>query len=748
MSTPAGDGLVGDATVNVNANTDPALRALGQFSRDAQGRLRDVRGRFVSTAAAARQLGDDIGGSSRRSRTALGGLSRAVRGLGSFAASAASQIGTAGGGLGGAMGGVAAVAAASLLPALGALVPLAAGAAVAAGTLQLAFSGVGEAVALAGEDQEKYREALKKMGPEQREFTRSLVKLKDQFGPIGEEIRKAALPGFTKLVKSAGPLVDTLGQSMTRMADGFGQAAEGASRLIQTSGFQKSFAKVLQLGNVAVGDLTQGLGKLGVSLLDFGAASEPTLRALSGGIRDLLGKGLPGLFDGLKRGIEGSSKFLDGLFDGVNQLLPAFGRLVGDIAAATGPVFGELFKILGGAGAKALDGLAMRIRAAKPLFDDLVFGLKAVRDIASTIAPTLKDMGTAIVGAFLPIGQEASKAQGPLQRLNTWVKNNRVAILETARAFSNAMIDIAAAVINGIPMVIKGFTSMARLVLLALDGIISGAAKAFGWIPGIGDKLKGANRAFDTFKADFIGGLSAAGRKAQEFADSAVPKLERNRLKLNIDNWTQQIGAAKKNLKTVPPEKRAALRANIDDLQAKVRRARDELASVKSKSVTLTTRRHYINLTENRVINTGQGGRGPNAATGGLFTGNGFTFRGRGYARGGMVEGPGTGTSDSIFAPWLSKREFVVNAKQTSRFLPLLRAINDGRLAGTGSRGIPSSAVSSMRTGSGRAPAVNITYNVTLENHGAIGSKIELQNWLTDMLDDLNRTGRMPKPRR
>ena len=48
MSTPAGDDLVGNATIRVDGDTDPATRALQRFSRDAQGRLRDVRGRFVS----------------------------------------------------------------------------------------------------------------------------------------------------------------------------------------------------------------------------------------------------------------------------------------------------------------------------------------------------------------------------------------------------------------------------------------------------------------------------------------------------------------------------------------------------------------------------------------------------------------------------------------------------------------------------------------------------------------------------
>lgn len=47
------------------------------------------------------------------------------------------------------------------------------------------------------------------------------------------------------------------------------------------------------------------------------------------------------------------------------------------------------------------------------------------------------------------------------------------------------------------------------------------------------------------------------------------------------------------------------------------------------------------------------------------------------YATGGYVEGPGTGTSDSIDAK-LSNGEFVVNAAATRRFLPELVAINGG----------------------------------------------------------------------
>jgi hypothetical protein len=63
----------------------------------------------------------------------------------------------------------------------------------------------------------------------------------------------------------------------------------------------------------------------------------------------------------------------------------------------------------------------------------------------------------------------------------------------------------------------------------------------------------------------------------------------------------------------------------------------------------------------------------------------------RGYATGGMIEGPGTGTSDSIPAR-LSNGESVINASSTTMFAPLLSAIN---MAGGGTAfKIPQSAAS------------------------------------------------------
>jgi len=73
-----------------------------------------------------------------------------------------------------------------------------------------------------------------------------------------------------------------------------------------------------------------------------------------------------------------------------------------------------------------------------------------------------------------------------------------------------------------------------------------------------------------------------------------------------------------------------------------------------------------------------------------------------GHATGGLIAGPGTGTSDSIVAA-LSNGEFVVNAASTAKNLPLLAAINGNKFASGG-------LVGGSGTGSA-ATAASITFD-------------------------------------
>ena len=64
------------------------------------------------------------------------------------------------------------------------------------------------------------------------------------------------------------------------------------------------------------------------------------------------------------------------------------------------------------------------------------------------------------------------------------------------------------------------------------------------------------------------------------------------------------------------------------------------------------------------------------------------------FANGGHVRGPGTSTSDSILA-MLSNDEFVVNAKSARKFMPLLKAINEGNVPKFAKGGLVGADISS-----------------------------------------------------
>lgn len=104
------------------------------------------------------------------------------------------------------------------------------------------------------------------------------------------------------------------------------------------------------------------------------------------------------------------------------------------------------------------------------------------------------------------------------------------------------------------------------------------------------------------------------------------------------------------------------------------------------------------------------------ACTGG---GGGFAARwkgafGKGFASGGSVAGPGTGTSDSIPA-MLSNGEYVLNAQAVDRLgVPFLNGLNTGRLRGFASGGLVGSGGAYNRPASVASSSSSTSSSITL----------------------------------
>lgn len=96
-----------------------------------------------------------------------------------------------------------------------------------------------------------------------------------------------------------------------------------------------------------------------------------------------------------------------------------------------------------------------------------------------------------------------------------------------------------------------------------------------------------------------------------------------------------------------------------------------------------------------------------NVGGGGLFGSLLSLFGIQSHAGGGRIQGPGTGTSDSILS-WMSDGEYVINAESTRKHLPLIQAINDDKLPHFASGGIVGSAWSNSSASAGASTGIAV----------------------------------------
>ncbi|MGP4088555.1 hypothetical protein, partial [Streptomyces sp. KR55] len=230
----------------------------------------------------------------------------------------------------------------------------------------------------------------------------------------------------------------------------------------------------------------------------------------------------------------------------------------------------------------------------------------------------------------------------------------------------------------------------------ALSQLASATQEAAATARESGESWQTVNGIYDRGRKKLIESAQQMGltrAQAKRLADQILRTPDKTaRLKGNLEDLQAKLKTAKAELKRVPDSRRAKVLATIADLEAKIREARRQLNNLNGKTATTYVKTVTLSSGPYR-------GKEVPIATGGLFTGTGVKYRGKGYAGGGLVEGPGTGTSDSVYAPWLSAREFVVNAKQTAKHLPLLRAINDGKLAMGSLRGAGTAAAQGLAGG-------------------------------------------------
>lgn len=526
MSSPAG-GLVGEGHINVNANTTAARGELDRLARHADGRLRDMRGRFTSESRL-------IGTAFNRAAGGGGAFSGALEKLKGSALSLAPALIPI------------AVQAAPIAASVGA-----AGAAI--GVFAAAAGGQVAALTEAGEAEKKYQDAIaehgrtskqaidaqaayvrsvKAMPPATREAAAALSSFKDEYKSWSDSLAGDTMPVATKAFATFGAVFPKL------------------TPIVQGAGVQLNRFMTIAAGGVA----SPAFDRFMQSFAEFSTG------ALQRG-NELLIRFMRTLDTGKVSG--GFSTFMDYVRDNgpvVREMLSSVMQALANMAQAAANVGPGLLTVV--------NVLAKLVAALPPdvitHMLQLALALKAVRLAAAAAAATSVGI-TSFTASIAAMRLAAGGATGVLPRLGaaiaTLSRTAKVAIAGTGIGLLLiALTELSQRGRAAPPDVDKLTGSLAKL---GSTGKVTGeAAKAFGGdLDGLHGKVKALTDPSTTdkvqqFLVGWTGWDSTPVKEAKEnfgAVDSALANLVKNNqadlAAAAVKRLTAEYGAGGRNTK-------------------------------------------------------------------------------------------------------------------------------------------------------------------------------------------------------
>lgn len=293
--------------------------------------------------------------------------------------------------------------------------------------------------------------------------------LEAALGDMKAQVGQGLLPAITSLVQALAPIATSLAKPLGDVATALGgalkQAFDALAPILPTLATALGeIAKVL--GSVLATAITTLVPILTPILEIFGELANrvgPMLQPILEKIGEVLGKVLeavmpllPPLMDLVFTILDAATPILMIVADLFLTLVNALSPIIGIVGSLLGPI-GQLINV----GFKAL----------KPVLDPLMPLLTVLADLlGNVIARAIGVIVTAIGGMII-----------------AWSK-------------------LAPFVLNNV------ITPVLGMFLTFAEGIVGAAATAFGWIPGLGDKLNGAKNAIHSFKENTTKAIGDAAK--------------------------------------------------------------------------------------------------------------------------------------------------------------------------------------------------------------------------------------------
>lgn len=504
------------------------------------------------------------------------------------------------------------------------------------------------------------------------------------------DLVKGALPGFTTALSQAGPAMEGFRIGLGLLGKGLGDmfaamtAGGGAEALKQTWILMGE-----ELENFLV-----GLGEFMNMAMQSGTATLLLVGAL---------RAFSGVLNLVEFGLRAVDSIFGGLFMNLSKNIIGFSDLVGGIEG-----LGDTF-VAAGQDAETL-------RQKLSTVEDRIARIKKIREETAKIPGPLRDDKRGREGASDADLKRAEQERAALtaaiaaaeSEAATETYNHAVAVDRLRQSIADlnntnlTALDRQAAMEEAIDKAIEQAGELAGKISLSEGGILNvdteAGRQAQAVLSGIAsstkeyvDALIEANAPQEQINAAWRRGreqmlgladdFRVSESALQAYADKvlATPESVTTTLKVEKEQAEAAAQSAINKIKKVPKEQRS--RAVFE-----AHRALERMSQVESRLNALdgkTAHTYVTNTTINEIITKSKTYRSVHdivGATGGMFTGRSFKFA-QGGEVSGLIRGPGTGTSDEVFAPWLSNGEFVIRASMVNKYgEDFLQKLNAGVL--------------------------------------------------------------------
>lgn len=487
------------------------------------------------------------------------------------------------------------------------------------------------------------------------------------------------LMAISDAVKPVAPDVDKLTTSLKAL----GESGKFSGELKRTFGDMDGFVNKVNQMRQASGDLD---------------AAKPFLSLVPGaGYIEKIGGKLDELVNG-DRSVSALKGEL-GAFDQSFAQLAQSGHA--DEAAAQ---FARFQSALRGAGLSTAE-----ITALFPQYTAAVSSIKAEQELAA------RAMGLFGAQAIATRGKlDAQKASTDGLRQSIHALNNAMLIARGGVRGMEAAIDAASAAAKENGRTLDENTEKGRANNQALDDLAAATMKAAEGARENGASWETVNGIYDRGRSRLIASAQAMGLTKAQAAALAAQILrtpdKTARLKGNMEDLQRKLDSAKAQLRRVPDSRKAQIRASIAQLEAAIREARIRMTSIDGRTAHTYIYTHHIVTKSTGEARKRKPGKAGHYAKGGLV----------GFPTGGVVRGPGTGTSDSILA-MLSNGEYVIPAQRVAQLgVRTFDLIRDGKLG----RALPVPARQASRAAVQSAPVMSSVGQSTADTAALVRSVV------------------------